>query len=150
MIFLTNPDHFSLILTDPDTSTIWPIWSNTWRGQMVIGSHIIKEEMLFNKFISLCLINVIFMSWSKTVIFAWKSKFIENLYHCVFKLFSFLFIHFRRKVPSLYISSDSCSHRNFFKFRINICKQILSNWNVPIVLLLYVFCNTMVCSNEWL
>ena len=94
LILLTNPNHFGFVLTDPDTSSMWPIWGNTWRCQMVVSGHVVEEEMLFYEFIGFILVNEVFVSRCQTMILAWNAKLLENINKSIFESDSFILVHF--------------------------------------------------------
>lgn len=62
---------------------------------MIVGCHVVEKEVFFDKYIGLLFIDVIFVLWGQTVIFTWKTEFIEDLDHCILEFQSFFFIHFR-------------------------------------------------------
>ena len=148
LILLTNPNHFSFIAAKPDTSTIWPVRSNSWRCKMIISSHVIEEIMIISHLICFFISNEVFVAWSKTVISSIYSEFTEDLFHCVFESDSLILRHTGRKIPSLDVSSYSSSHRNTLKFRINISKQVFTNWDVPVMELFSITFNSMILSDQ--
>ena len=90
------------------------------------------------------------MSWGKTVVIAWNSELLEDTNHGLLESKSFGLVHFWWQVPSSYISGDSSSHGDFSEFWINVCQQVLTNWNVPVVLLLCVSLDLVILFDQWL
>ena len=148
LILFSNPDHFGFIAAKPDTSTIWPIRSNSWRCEMIISSHVIEEIVSFSQLICFFISNEIFMAWSETVISSIYSEFTEDLFHSVLESDSLVLRHAGRKIPSLNISGYSSSHGNTLKSRINISKQVFSNWDVPVMELFSITLNSMILSDQ--
>ena len=60
---------------------------------MVVGCHVVEEEMLFAEVVGLSFTDLVLVTRSEAVILAGNTEFLECFTHFLFKLKSFFFIH---------------------------------------------------------
>ncbi len=120
MILFAYPNNFRFIIAEPNTSTKWPIRSNTQRSQMIISFHIIEKIMIRPQLVSFIIADKVFVPWSKTIIFAWNSETVKYFLHCQLKFYYLVFAHARSQIPIFYIFCYSSSHGYIVKIGLNI------------------------------
>ncbi len=116
---------------------------------MVVGCHVVEEEVLVPEFIGLCITDEVLVTWSQTVVLARQTKCLEHLHHGILELESFFLVHRWRQVPALNISGDSCSHGDLVEFGVDLGEDVLADGDVPVVGLFGLAFDLVVLADEW-
>lgn len=149
LVLLADPDHLGLILADPDASSVGPVGGHSRGSEVVVGSHVVEEEVVVSELVGLGLADEVLVTGSQTVVLARQTERLEHFHHAVLELDALFLVHGGRQVPALDVSGDSGSHGHFLQSRVDLGEHVLADGDAPVVGLLGLAFDLVVLSDEW-
>ena len=148
MVFFADPDHLGAIFAQPDATTVRPVRSDTAAGEVVVTSHVVEEEVLFAQLVRFAVRNLLAVARRETEVGTLEGKVLEDLLHGELELDSLVPAHRAREIPSVDVSCHTRAHGHIVELRIDLREEVLSDRDVPVVLLLGVAHDLVVLADD--